>query len=69
MHSQFHLIVPRTYFETSDVKFLRRVKQRLREIKRMMEFIENAATSAGLAPRETMSHVEECHLRPRPASN
>ena len=65
-------IPPMKYFETSDVKFLSRARKKLSEIRRVMRFLDTAATSAGLAPKEhhiylTLSHGGKCLLQPQPA--
>jgi hypothetical protein len=51
-------IPPMKKFETRNVSFLGRGRKKLSEIRCVMKFLDTAATSAGLAPREHMTHME-----------
>eukprot|EP00986_Skeletonema_menzelii_P017832 scaffold22390_cov91-Skeletonema_menzelii.AAC.1 len=62
-------IPPMKMFETRDVKFLQRGSKKLSEIRCVMKFLDTAATSAGSAPRQHMSHMEAnaCYKSSQPA--
>ena len=62
-------IPPMKMLETKDVKFLNRGRKKLSEIRCVMKFLDNAAASAGLAPRERMTNMEAiaCYKSSQPA--
>lgn len=62
-------IPPMKMLETKDVKFLNRGRKKLSEIRCVMKFLDNAAASAGLAPRERMTNMEAiaCYRSSQPA--
>lgn len=51
-------IPPMKWFEASDVNFLKRGLKKLSEIRRVMQFLDTSATSAGVPPKEHMTHME-----------
>ena len=51
-------IPPMKFLELSDVDFITRGKKALSEIKCVMQFIDKQATSAGVSPKELMTHIE-----------